>query len=283
MRNLTPTIRKFLVWGKKPIKNITIAFRHIAGRNNLGYIVWWGKSKFFNKQRYKLLSSFIFKSYWDIIFIIIRFEFDPMRSAWVAVILNKMLGLHYILAARQMVLGTQIVLELRRINFILPLYILLKNLKIGSMCYGLELKINNFAQYMRAAGTSAQVIRHTINFVQLKLPSGEIRLFKSALKANLGIVSNKDKFLSRLTKASQNRYLGFKSIVRGVAKNPIDHPHGGGQGHTSPPVAARTPWGKFTKDLRTSTSTSEKFVIKTRRGIWLSKIRRRKRKKYINI
>lgn len=277
---------KLILWKKKSFKKLTISTKNKAGRNSFGYLTLLNRGKVLHKRRYRLVDFYRNISHW-LPFIILRIEYDPLRTSWLALLLNFGYGYSYILASRNMKLGAYFYflnkfdlffivnknnLKLKQfLNFnINGLFLPIKFFPLGLSIYGLELYPKLGIKYIRAAGTSAQLFRKTFKYITIKLPSGEIRLFNVLCNASIGIISNREKFMFKLTKAGQSRYLGFKSVVRGVAKNPIDHSHGGGQGHTSPPASPRNPWGKLTKDIRTSNTKHNRFLVKTKRGIWLS-------------
>merc|ERR1712151_320026 len=137
----------------------------------------------------------------------------------------------------------------------------LKKIPIGSFIHNISLKLNEGGVLIRSAGTKAVIIEKNVKFSRVKLHSGEHRLVPNNCYATLGIVSNENFFLKSVNKAGRSRWLNKRPKVRGVAMNPIDHPHGGGEGKTSGGRTSVTPWGKPTKNKKTSKS-SNKLIIK---------------------
>ena len=141
----------------------------------------------------------------------------------------------------------------------------LKNIPVGTSIHNIELKPGAGGQLARSAGTSAQVMSKEDVFVQIKQASGEIRLINKNCLATIGVVSNPDNKNVKLGKAGRKRYLGFRPEVRGVVMNPVDHPHGGGEGRTSGGRHPATPWGKSTKGKKTRNNKKTNVYILKRR------------------
>jgi large subunit ribosomal protein L2 len=142
----------------------------------------------------------------------------------------------------------------------------LKNIPVGTVVHNIELKPGKGGQMARSAGTEAQVVGRDSGYVLLRLSSGEIRMFQGNSMATVGSVSNPDQKNISLGKAGRSRWLGRKPSVRGVAMNPIDHPHGGGEGKTSGGRHPVTPWGKPTKGYKTRSKRKKNSLIVRRRS-----------------
>ena len=142
----------------------------------------------------------------------------------------------------------------------------LKKIPVGTTIHNIEMKPGKGGQLARSAGSAAQLIGRDGKYAQIKLGSGEVRLILSECLASIGSVSNPDKKNTKIGKAGRNRWLGKRPSVRGVAMNPIDHPHGGGEGRTSGGRHPVTPWGKSTKGKRTRINKStDQFILRRRK------------------
>lgn len=236
---------------KKSLKNKTCFIKNKAGRNNKGRITVFHRGGG-HKKKYRILAS---PSYSHLSGIVESIEYDPFRSANIARIFseNKIGGktypLHfYILAPENLKKGHFISSQLDKDEF---------NYKIGNRFYLKDLPLGVFVHnikipekkgiFTRSAGCGAQIVAKDNNFCRLKLNSGEYRLFPLKSEATLGVVSNSSAKLVNLGKAGRSRWLNRRPSVRGVAMNPIDHPHGGGEGKSSGGRPSVTPWGKITK------------------------------------
>jgi large subunit ribosomal protein L2 len=230
------------------VKNLTRYFTPAAGHNNTGKVTFISKTRRV-KRRYRLID---FKRlFWNSYFLVFRIEYDPNRSAFIALIcyLNGILS--YIIATdglnlnRRMFVGEppRLLRNRLRLGYILPI----NYCNEGSFLNTLELNINRGGTLARSAGTGVTLLKKlTKNYYLIKLPSKEQILIDSDSVGNLGRVSNPDRKFTFFYNAGQVRRLGWKPKVRGVAKNPIDHPHGGGGGKCSV-----TPWAKVAKMRRT--------------------------------
>lgn len=231
--------RKTLLKKKKPLKSLTCGYLFGTGRNNTGHITSWQKGgghkrlyrkiDFFSKERQGLIEGL---------------EYDPNRTSWIIRLFNPDKHSHsYILGVKGLNSG-----DLINKNKIKDgSFIILKDLPSGFVIHNLSTGLNKKAQYLRAAGTYGQLITKTSQYARIKLRSGEHRLFSLNAQASIGIVSNEDSKFVKLGKAGRNRWYGVRPHVRGVAINPVDHPHGGGEGRTSGGRPSVTPWGKPTK------------------------------------
>jgi large subunit ribosomal protein L2 len=193
-------------------------------------------------------------------------EYDPNRSANIALIYYKDGDKRYILAPRGVKVGQEVVsgpeapLE---VGNALPM----ENIPVGMTVHNVELQLGRGAQMVRSAGASATIVAREGDYVTLKLPSGEMRMVFKKCMATLGIVGNEDHMNVKIGKAGRSRWLGKRPKVRGVVMNPVDHPHGGGEGRTSGGRHPVTPWGVPTKGYKTRNKKkpSGRFIVKRRK------------------
>jgi large subunit ribosomal protein L2 len=188
-------------------------------------------------------------------------EYDPFRTAYLARIYNNREKKHsYILAPKNLCVGSLVrsgsEAEIK-LGHALPL----SRIPVGSLLHNLSTSEGKRGQYCRAAGTYAQLIQKTKNFARVRLVSGEQRLITLNAYASLGVISNENISLNTIGKAGRSRWYGRRPHVRGVAMNPIDHPHGGGEGKTSGGRPSVTPWGKPTKGPKTSRSRNSLILV----------------------
>jgi len=216
-----------------------------------------------HKQRYREID---FKRDKDgMVGAVERLEYDPNRTANIALIKYEDGEYRYIIAPSGVKAGDNV-----QSGMDAPIApgncMALRNMPIGSVIHCIELKIGKGAQIARSAGTSAQLIARDGNYATLRLRSGEMRKIHSDCRATLGEVSNSEHSLRKLGKAGANRWRGVRPTVRGVAMNPVDHPHGGGEGRTSGGRHPVSPWGTPTKGYKTrSNKRTDKFIVRDRR------------------
>ena len=263
---VTPSQRQLVLvdksglWKGAPIKGLDKGKNSSGGRNNLGRITVYGKSRG-AKKKYRIID---FKRTKELSATVERFEYDPNRSANIALIKYDDNEYSYIIALENLKIGDKIVSS-NSAEIAIGNCMQLKNIPVGIVISNIELKPNKGAQLARSAGASATIVNKDSGKVSIKLRSGEVRIVEGECKATIGTVSNADKKNVKLGKAGRKRWLGFRPKVRGVAKNPVDHPHGGGEGKTSGgrhPVSA---WGKPTKGFKTrNNKRTDKFIIKSR-------------------
>ncbi len=257
-RGLVRTDRSAL-WKGDPVKQLTVGLRKTGGRNNLGRIT----SRHIGGGHKKLYRLIDFKrNKFDIAGTVERIEYDPNRTAFIALIKYEDGQLSYILAPAKLKEGDQVMsgqnVEIK-IGNALPL----KNIPTGSVIHNIEMKPGKGGQIARSAGASANLVGKDSGYAQIKLSSGEIRLILLECFATIGELSNADKKNINIGKAGRNRWLGNRPHVRGVAMNPIDHPHGGGEGKTSGGRHPVTPWGKPTKGKKTrKNKLTSQFILK---------------------
>ena len=247
----------------KPERTLTFGKKACDGRNNRGVITIKGRGGG-HKRKYRLID-FHRKS--SISAKVSTIEYDPNRNARIALLQYNDGSKKYIIAPRSLRIGmevssgTDVPIE---IGNAMPM----EYIPLGSIIHNVELTLGKGGQIARAAGTYAQLIAKEGDFVTLKLPSNEVRLVNKRCYATLGQVGNVDSINITLGKAGRSRWLGKKSKVRGVVKNPIDHPHGGGEGRS--PIGRPkpvTPWGKPALGIKTrkQTKASSKYILRSRR------------------
>ena len=263
---VTPSQRQLVLvdksglWKGDPLKSLVKGKNTKGGRNNLGRITVFGKSRG-AKKKYRMVD---FKRSKELSATVERFEHDPNRSANIALIKYSDNEYSYIIALENLKVGDKVVSS-NSAEIAVGNCMQLKNIPVGIIISNVELKPKKGAQLARSAGSFATIVNKDSGKVSIKLRSGEVRMVEGECKATIGVVSNVDKKNVKLGKAGRKRWLGFRPKVRGVAKNPVDHPHGGGEGKTSGgrhPVSA---WGKPTKGFKTrNNKRTDKFIIKSR-------------------
>tara|TARA_S200000501_G_C20795472_1_gene731561 strand:- start:585 stop:1430 length:846 start_codon:yes stop_codon:yes gene_type:complete len=257
-RGLTLVDKKGL-WTGKPLKSLTAGLSKKGGRNNTGRITMRRKGGG-HKAKYRIIDFKRNKS--DIAGTVERIEHDPNRSSYIALIKYDDGAMNYILAPKDLKIGDKIIAGENteiKVGNCMPM----SNIPVGIDIHNIELKVGSGAQLARSAGSSTQIVGKSDGYVAIKLPSGEQRKVREECKATIGVLSNIDKKNQKLGKAGRKRWLGVRPSVRGVAMNPIDHPHGGGEGKTSGGRDPVTPWGKPTKGKKTrNNKRTDKFIIK---------------------
>ncbi|MBK1841028.1 50S ribosomal protein L2 [Azospirillum sp. YIM B02556] len=266
-RPITPSLRQLVIvdrselWKGKPVKTLTEGLTKSGGRNNTGRITA-RRMGGGHKRTYRLVD--FKRRKFDVPATVERLEYDPNRTAFIALIKYQDGTLSYILAPQRLKVGDTVVsgekVDVKPGNA-MPL----KNIPVGSIVHNVELKAGKGGQVARSAGTYLQLVGRDGGYAQLKLPSGELRMVRGECMATLGAVSNPDQMNTNLGKAGRNRWLGKRPSVRGVAMNPIDHPHGGGEGRTSGGRHPVTPWGKPTKGKKTRHNKKTDGLILRRR------------------
>ena len=257
-RQLIIVDRKEL-WKGKPVKKLTEGLNKTGGRNNHGRIttrhIGGG-----HKRSYRIID---FKRNKDNMTAIVeRLEYDPNRTSFIALVTYTDGEQAYIIAPQRLAAGDQIVsgedVDIKPGNC-LPL----KKIPIGTIVHNIELKINKGAQLARSAGTYGQIVGRDAGYIQIRLSSSELRMIHGNCRASIGAVSNPDQKNICLSKAGRSRWLGIRPTVRGIAMNPVDHPHGGRTNGGRHPV---TPWGIGTKGKITrKEKPSDKFIISRRK------------------
>ena len=248
----------------KPEKSLTYGKKRCGGRNNRGIITLRGRGGG-HKKKYRLIE--FRRRETTSVAKVVSIEYDPNRNARIALLHYDDGAKKYIIAPRSLKVGMPIYSGSKspiEIGNAMPL----EFIPLGSIVHNIELTLGKGGQIARAAGTYAQVIAKEGDFVTLKLPSNEVRLVNNRCYATLGQVGNIDSINITLGKAGRSRWLGKKPKVRGVVKNPIDHPHGGGEGRS--PIGRPkpvTPWGKPALGIKTrnKNKASSKLILRSRR------------------
>jgi large subunit ribosomal protein L2 len=245
----------------RPEKTLTQGLTKKGGRNNTGRItarrIGGGSKKLYRIVDFK-------RRKWDMPATVERIEYDPNRTAFIALVKYEDGELNYVLAPQRLAVGDKIVagakVDIRPGNA-MPL----SGMPIGTIIHNVEMKPEKGGQIARSAGSYAQFVGRDGGYAQIRLGSGELRLVRQECMATVGAVSNADHSNQNFGKAGRTRWKGKRPSVRGVAMNPIDHPHGGGEGRTSGGRNPVTPWGKPTKGPRTrNNKTTDKLIIRSR-------------------
>jgi large subunit ribosomal protein L2 len=266
---VTPSLRGTVLidrselWKGKPVKGLTEGKSSSGGRNNLGRIT----SRFRgggHKRTYRIVD-FKRRAKLGVAAMVERIEYDPNRSAFIALIKYQDGELSYILAPQRLKAGDMVIAAEKadvKPGNAMPL----SAIPVGTIIHNLEMKPGAGGKVARAAGSYAQLVGKDQGYAQVKLMSGEVRLVRGECMATVGAVSNPDNSNQQIGKAGRNRWLGRKPHNRGVAMNPVDHPHGGGEGRTSGGRHPVTPWGKPTKGAKTRVNKRTDRLIVRRRN-----------------
>jgi large subunit ribosomal protein L2 len=250
------------LWKGKSLKSLTIGQHSTGGRNNLGRITSRSRGAG-QKRKYREIDFHRKKD--DLKAIVERIEYDPNRSAHVALLKYEDGVMSYILAPNKINIGDEIVSG-RNKEIKVGNCMQLSDIPIGTDIHNIELSPNGGGKLVRSAGSSAQISGTDENYCIIKLSSGEIRKVINTARATIGSVSNTDHQNIKIGKAGRNRWKGRRPSVRGVAMNPVDHPHGGGEGKTSGGRNPVSPWGKSAKGLKTrKNKATNKYIISRRK------------------
>ena len=255
------TIDRSELYSGGPLKSLTRGQSKSGGRNNTGRITAWQRGGG-HKRRYRIIDFKRVRD--DIEATVERIEYDPNRSSFIALIKYADEELTYIIAPQKLSKGDKVIsgdkVDIKPGN-VMPL----KNMPMGTIVHNIELKIGKGGQIARSAGAYAQLVGKDRGYAIVKLQSGEQRLVRGECRATIGSVSNPDHQNINLGKAGRSRWLGRRPNVRGVVMNPVDHPHGGGEGRTSGGRNPVTPWGVPTKGKRTrNNKRTDKLILKRR-------------------
>ncbi|MCI4662110.1 MAG: 50S ribosomal protein L2 [Neomegalonema sp.] len=254
-------IDRSALWKGRPEKTLTEGLTKNGGRNNTGRITarrqGGGAKRLYRKIDFK-------RRKWDVPATVERIEYDPNRTAFIALLKYEDGELAYILAPQRLAVGDTVIASAKadvKPGNAMPL----SGMPVGSIVHNVEMKPGKGGQIARSAGTYAQFVGRDGAYAQLRLNSGELRIVLQTCMATIGAVSNPDHSNQNFGKAGRVRHKGKRPAVRGVAMNPIDHPHGGGEGRTSGGRHPVTPWGKPTKGRRTrSNKTTDKYILRSR-------------------
>jgi large subunit ribosomal protein L2 len=264
---VTPSLRQLVLVDRSalykgaPVKSLTEGLNKSGGRNNTGRITSFRKSGG-HKRAYRIVDFKRRKL--EVEGTVERIEYDPNRTAFIALISYTDGEQAYILAPQRLAVGDKVIASVAadvKPGNAMPM----SAMPVGTIVHNVELKLGRGGAIARSAGSYAQIAGRDGAYVILRLNSGEQRLVLSSCFATVGAVSNQDHMNISLGKAGRSRWLGIKPSVRGVAMNPIDHPHGGGEGRTSGGRHPVTPWGKPTKGKKTrSNKATNKFIVSSR-------------------
>jgi len=250
------------LWKGKPVKALTRGLTKSGGRNNKGRVtarrIGGG-----HKRSYRIID--FKRRKFDMVGTVERLEYDPSRTAFIALVNYPDGEQAYILAPQRISAGSEIIASENSVDVKPGNAMPLGKMPIGTIVHNIEMKPGKGGQIARSAGTYAQYVGRDQTYAILRLNSGETRQVLQACMATVGAVSNSDHANTNMGKAGRKRWAGKRPAVRGVAMNPIDHPHGGGEGRTSGGRHPVTPWGKPTKGKRTrSNKTTDKFILRSR-------------------
>ena len=250
------------LWKGKPVKGLTEGKTGTGGRNNHGRIT----SRFRgggHKQAYRAVD--FKRRKFDVPATVERLEYDPNRTAFIALVKYADGELAYILAPQRLRVGDTVVASQRadiKPGNAMPL----AAIPVGTIVHNIEMKVGAGGKIARSAGTYAQLVGKDSGYAQIKLMSGEVRLVRAECMASIGAVSNPDNMNQKIGKAGRSRWLGRRPHNRGVVMNPVDHPHGGGEGRSSGGRHPVTPWGQPTKGYKTrGNKRTDSLIIRRRK------------------
>lgn len=266
---ITPSLRQLItvdrseLWKGSPLKILTSKSGKAGGRNNMGHITvrhqGGGHKKSFRVIDFK-------RSRYDVEAVVERIEYDPNRTAFIALLKYSDGTYSYILAPHKLAVGEKVISSRSLVDVKIGNAMPLSVIPIGTIIHNLELKPGCGGTVSRSAGTYAQLVGKDGGYALIKMQSGEIRLFLLDCLATIGSVSNIDNKNISIGKAGRSRWLGIRPTVRGVVMNPVDHPHGGGEGKTSGGRHPVSPTGKSAKGKRTRSKKkiTSRFIVKSR-------------------
>ena len=260
MRGLV-LVDKSELWKGRPVKKLTEGVTKTGGRNNNGRITSRHRGGG-HKRLYRVID--FKRTKFDVSAVVERIEYDPNRSAFIALLKYDDGEQAYIIAPQRLQEGDRVIAANRadiKPGNAMPM----ENMPVGTIIHNVEMKPGRGGQMARAAGTYVQLIGKDSGYAQLRLTSGELRMVPAKCMATVGAVSNSDNKNQNMSKAGRSRWLGKRPKVRGVAMNPVDHPHGGGEGRTSGGRHPVSPWGKPTKGARTRRKKKSDDLIMRRR------------------
>jgi large subunit ribosomal protein L2 len=259
-RGLVLVDRSALYKGK-PVKGLTEGLSKSGGRNNHGRITAFNRGGG-HKRSYRMID--FKRQRFDAPAVVERLEYDPNRTSFIALIKYADGELAYILAPQRLAVGDSVVAG-KKVDVKPGNAMPLSSIPVGTIIHNVELKPGKGGQIARSAGTYVQLVGRDQGYALIRLSSGEQRMVRGECMASIGAVSNPDHSNITLAKAGRNRWLGKRPSVRGVAMNPVDHPHGGGEGRTSGGRHPVTPWGKPTKGKKTrANKATDKYILRSR-------------------
>ncbi len=250
------------LWKGKPVKALTEGKHSSGGRNNHGRttVRFRGGG---HKRTYRYVD-FKRRAKFGVPATVERLEYDPNRTAWIALIRYEDGELSYILAPQRLKAGDAVVSG-ERVDIKPGNAMPMAAIPVGTIIHNVEMKPGAGGKVARSAGTYAQLVGKDQGYAQVKLMSGELRTIRAECMATIGAVSNPDNSNQQLGKAGRMRWMGFRPHNRGVTMNPVDHPHGGGEGRTSGGRHPVTPWGKPTKGAKTrNNKRTDRLIVRRR-------------------
>ena len=256
------TVDRSDLWKGKPVKKLTKGLTKSGGRNNKGRITMWHRGGG-HKRTYRIID--FKRRKFDVEGTVQRIEYDPNRTAFIALIEYDDGEQAYIIAPQRLGIGDKI-LAAQRADIKPGNAMAISSIPVGTIIHNVELKPEKGGQLARSAGAYVQFVGREAGYALLRLTSGEVRRVRAECMASIGAVSNPDQKNINLGKAGRKRWLGRRPVVRGVVMNPIDHPHGGGEGRTSGGRHPVTPWGVPTKGKRTrNNKKTDRLIVRRRR------------------
>ncbi len=260
-RGVVQQKKETTLWKGRPVSHLSEIKPKKSGRNSHGHIT----TRHHGGAHKRLYRTIDFKRNKDSVSAKVeRFEYDPNRSADIALLCYRDGERRYIIAPRGLEVGQEVASGVDvpiKTGNCLPL----RNIPVGTTVHCVEMKPGKGAQIARSAGSSIQLLAREGLYAQLRLRSGEIRKVLVDCRATIGEVGNAEHNLRQLGKAGANRWRGIRPTVRGVVMNPIDHPHGGGEGRTGTKRNPVSPWGTLTKGFRTRKNKKTQYLIVRRR------------------
>ncbi len=255
-------VDKSSLWKGEPYKKLTEGVKSKGGRNSNGRITCRHQGGG-HKRRYRIID--FKRNKFDLKATVERIEYDPNRTSFIALLKYENGEYSYIVAPQRLNVG-DVVESGKKVDIKPGNALPLGNIPVGTIIHNIELKPGKGAQIARSAGSYAQYVGRDTGVAIIRLSSGETRLIHLDCMASIGAVSNPDQKNTNLGKAGRSRWLGRRPTVRGVAMNPVDHPHGGGEGRTSGGRHPVTPWGKHTKGKKTrKPQPSDKYIVSRRK------------------
>ena len=258
LRQLVKVDRSEL-WKGKPVKSLTEGLSKSGGRNNKGRIttrhIGGGHAR-----RYRLVD--FKRRKFGMEAVVERLEYDPNRTAYIALVKYKDGTQAYILAPQRLQKG-DVVVSGDKADIKPGNAMQIKNIPVGTIVHNVEMKVGKGGQLARSAGAYVQIVGRDSGIVQIKMNSGEVRMVPQECMATIGAVSNADHMNEKIGKAGRNRWKGIRPSVRGVVMNPVDHPHGGGEGKSSGGRHPVSPWGKPTKGKKTrNNKRTDRWIVR---------------------
>ena len=258
----TVIVSKQGLWKGKPIKLLTSGQKSSSGRNNLGRITSRRKGSG-HKQKYREID--FYRNKHDMEAVVERIEYDPNRTSHIMLVKYEDGKRSYMLLPQNIKIGDKIISGNKKeikIGNCIPLH----DIPVGTAIHNVEINPGGGAKIARAAGSSVRITGSVGEYSIIKLASGEIRKIISRAKATIGVLSNPDQKNIKIGKAGRSRWLGIRPSVRGVVMNPVDHPHGGGEGKSSGGRNPVSPWGQSAKGLKTrNNKRTNKYIISRRK------------------